>query len=153
MPDVQKPRSSYLKLLEASVREDPNIWKSWSFYAGELIHAGRFDEAHSAYQKAMTLPGADVSFLMMQVAWLYERQGNLIKASNLMDEAAFKSEGSRELAMYAAELHSKRKNKAQALQLVEVARGRVNRSSGYSFDPSCWDDGFERRLKSILDEI
>jgi tetratricopeptide (TPR) repeat protein len=149
-PDTSKPRSSYYKMLELSVKEDPKRWKSWSFYAGELQAIGKFDEALAAYQQAYELPDADLGFLQMQIARLYQHQGNLKKAYSIMATAAFNYE-TRELAVYAAELANVNGNKSQTLLWIDIARARLNRSNGYSFDPACWDEAFEVRVKQLTE--
>ena len=148
-PDTMKQRGSYKKLLEQSVIEDSTRWKSWSFLAGEYQSGNEFDKALSAYNTAILKKGADIPFIEIQIARLYQSVGNLPEAFKIMSRAAVSSYESRELACYAADLAYLCGYPAQALEWINTAQTRLNKGSGYNFDPSCWDAGFENRKEKI----
>ncbi|MEO8715706.1 MAG: hypothetical protein ABI369_11890 [Acetobacteraceae bacterium] len=57
-PDASKPRSEYLPLLEAAVREDPDDARSAHYYARELFFHARHAVAEAEFHRHLALPGA-----------------------------------------------------------------------------------------------
>jgi glycosyltransferase involved in cell wall biosynthesis len=57
-PDPGKSRSTYLPLLELSVREDPDDDRNAHYYARELLFAGRRDDAAAEFHRHLSLPSA-----------------------------------------------------------------------------------------------
>ena len=57
-PDHSKSRSSYLKLLELAVKEDPWNDRNAHYYARDLLFAGRYEEAMTEFKRHLALPTA-----------------------------------------------------------------------------------------------
>jgi glycosyltransferase involved in cell wall biosynthesis len=57
-PDVTKPRSSYLPLLELSVKEDPSDDRNAYYYARELYFYGEKEKAAKEFRRHLELPKA-----------------------------------------------------------------------------------------------
>ncbi|MCC7106738.1 MAG: glycosyltransferase, partial [Chloroflexi bacterium] len=80
LPDLSKPRTSYLPLLEQAVLEDPGDWKLWAFLYGERT-AANDARAVEALNEALKLPGSDKAYLHMRQGEFYERSGNVHAAT------------------------------------------------------------------------
>lgn len=57
-PDHNKSRSSYLPLLELSVKEDPNDDRNMHYLGREYMYYGKWDEAIETLKKHLDLPSA-----------------------------------------------------------------------------------------------
>ena len=57
-PDKTKSRSSYLPLLELSVREDPSDDRNAHYYARELLFHGKHRESATEFRRHLSLPTA-----------------------------------------------------------------------------------------------
>ena len=150
-PDLTKPRSSYLTLLEQSLKEDSTKWKSWSFYAGDLQNAGRCKEAIDAINKAKLIPDADLSYLYFQASLVYNQLGNTAKAVSELLQAVANSE-SREYRVCLARLYRTLNKPREALNMILMASEITERSFGYSYDPNCWGPQFDDLVKLITAE-
>ena len=157
-PDMTKDRGSYLPLLEVSVLERPDVWKSWSFLAAEFIKQGRNPEALNALDKALTLSDSDKSFLHNFKAKILEDAGKFNDAINEMREAINANPNMREYQVYMAEAYERQFNKTGEPQLIQMARLIISgaemittRTDGYSHNPSCWDESFEQIKSRIME--
>lgn len=83
-PDKTKPRSSYLSLLEMSVKEDPNDDRNMHYLGREYMYYKRYNEAIDTLIKHLNLPNA---------TWKDERAASMrfiarsYKGLNRYDEA------------------------------------------------------------------
>jgi glycosyltransferase involved in cell wall biosynthesis len=57
-PDNSKPRSQYLPLLEASIKEDPYDDRNAFYYARELFFYGQLEQAADEFKRHLGLPTA-----------------------------------------------------------------------------------------------
>lgn len=57
-PDLSKSRSSYLALLELSVKEDPHDDRNAFYYARELLYNGKTNRARKEFERYLSLPTA-----------------------------------------------------------------------------------------------
>lgn len=151
---IQKPvtkdsRPKYMALLEESVKERPDVWKSWSFLAQEYLNAGRNDDALAAAESAEKQDGADLGFLAYLKSFIYYDPHvalrSIIKAAEI--------DGIREYHVLAAE-------KAFQLGLLDVARVRLNRAKeariqtqGYKLNMELWSDAGDRYLQALEDRL
>lgn len=155
-PDNSKSRSSYLKMMEIAIQEDPNRWKLLSFYAGDLTNLGRYDDAIVAIKKAMLIPDCDISYLHNQLARVYQASGNIEKAITEMTTASILNETSREFKVYVSELYMTTKNFSKAYHWIMMADEIKNKPSGYGFDVNCWNQNYEDLkvlIKTNLEEL
>jgi glycosyltransferase involved in cell wall biosynthesis len=58
-PDLSKPRSQYLPLLELAVREDPWDDRNAHYYARELFFNGKLKDAFLEFRRHISLPSAN----------------------------------------------------------------------------------------------
>jgi glycosyltransferase involved in cell wall biosynthesis len=151
-PDSNKPRSSYLPLLEQSVKERKDVWKTWSFLSGEYVSAGRYDEALQAIDSALELPQSDKCFLYKRKYFIYKTLQQtdmaLLGLNNSIDWAPNRREPYFEKAMY---LHQLGRNK-EALLTMSMAESVTAKYLDYHYNSSAWDESFEQ-WKSIILEL
>ena len=150
-PDSSKSRSNYLTLLEQSLKEDPNRWKSWSFYAGDLQGVGRFQDAIDAINKAKLIPDSDQAYLCFQASSNYSQLGDSQKAISEMLQAVASS-NTREYRVRLAQLYHNLNKPREALNAILMASEITERSFGYSYDPQCWGQSFDDLVKQITVE-
>lgn len=158
-PDTSKDRGSYMPLLEVSVRERPDVWKSWSFLASEYYSHGRLEDALSALDKALAINNSDRSFLYnfkSKILFALDRFNDAVVASF---SAFGASPNVREYQVYLAELYDRQYDKTgdksllnNAKVIIQNASLSTTRSDGYVFNPECWDDKFENLKKKILEK-
>jgi glycosyltransferase involved in cell wall biosynthesis len=142
-PDNEKSRSNYLPLLEQSVKERKDIWKSWSFLAGEYLYHGRYVEALSAIQAAIKIDNSDKSFLYRMEYFVYKAQKNsnlaLLSLNNAIMCMPDRREPYFEKALY---LHDLGRN-SEALFVLKEAEKRENKMIDYHYNSAAWEDEFE----------
>lgn len=143
-PDNSKSRSSYLPMLEKSLKEDNTRWKTWSFYASDLSAAGRVDEAISAMQNAMKCPDADKAFIYHALSNYYKFKGFYREAVDAASNAVMMAPGIREYKVYLAQLHLDLGNKVGARSMIAMAETITVRTYGYEYNPNCWGEEFEK---------
>lgn len=150
-PDMTKPRSSYTKLLEQSLKEDPNIWKSWSFYAGELASLGRADDALNAIKKAKLVPGSDEAFLCYQEHNFHKQKNDIASATLSMLHAVTISP-LREYRVWLARFYRDINKPREALNAIMMASEVTAKTDGYAYDPTCWGTEFDRFVEQLTAE-
>lgn len=147
-PDLSKPRSSYVKLLEQSLKEDPTHWKSWSFYAGELAAAGRHDEAIDTIKKAKNVDGADQAFLSYQEHSFYRQKGDIQNATlSLLNAVALSP--LREYRVWLARFYRDINKPREALNAIMMASEVTDRTDGYVYDQTCWETEFDNLVEQL----
>lgn len=149
-PDQSKPRSSYLKMLEVSVKEDPNRWKTWSFLAGDLANAGRIHEAINAINKAKALPDTDRAYLSNQQSRIHQSQGHIREAVAEMLNAVMLAPHVREYKVYVARLYKANNDIPKAKSMLRMADEVTERTYGYEYDQSCWGTDFFELCASVF---
>jgi tetratricopeptide (TPR) repeat protein len=146
-PDLTKSRSSYRPLLEQSVKERPNIWKSWSFLAGEYAGAGEYDKALDAINSALSIADSDKAYLQTQLGYFNEHLGKYQEAENNFINATFYAPLVREYKVKVADYLERRGQQALANVYLVQASQITTRTYGYEFDPACWTDEFNHRVE------
>jgi hypothetical protein len=141
-PDLSKSRGSYLPLLMVATQEDPDRWRLWSFMAGEQSQLGMFNEALSSIHAAKLCKDADIGHLCIQAARIYEHLGDFNNAEHGYIDATRKKK-IREYHVYLAQFYIAREDWVSAQLSITRAAKFQHRSTGYEFDASCWDQGFE----------
>lgn len=149
LPDMKKGRP-YLEPLKLAVEEDPKDWKLWTFLAAELEQHGQgYAEARNAYEQALLQPGADATWIRIQLMLLAERHNNLGAArSNI---AIFTQDSNlREAFMYAAEFHTRQGETRRALDYYYQAEACAAHTQGYMRREDAWDGGLDRAINSLI---
>lgn len=142
LPDVKKPRSSYFDLLQISVKEDPSIWKSWSFLATEYIARKDFIKAIECIDNALEIQGSDKAFLNYQAALVYKQIGQHTNAFDRLYNAVRFAPNVREYKVYLAQALSEHKQYNEALMMINEAEKITQQTSGYEFNDKCWGENF-----------
>lgn len=147
---IQKPltkdgRSSYLSLLEMSVKERPDVWKSWSFLAQEYLAVGRNDDALAAVENAEQQKDADRGYLYYLKSFIYydplRGLGALIQAA-LTDNIREYDIAVAEKALYLGDVATARRH-------LERAKAMTQRSNGYKLNLAVWGEEGEAYLNNL----
>lgn len=146
--DMEKPRSSYLPLLEISVRERPNVWKSWTFLATEYQKLNRLDDALKALDTAMSLEDSDKAYISSYKASMLFDIGKY-NESIASARTTILYNNIREYNVYLAELYEKLyhidklpQNKKLAKQSIISAEEITEKPSNYAYNENCWNENF-----------
>lgn len=148
-PDTTKSRSSYLPLLEQSVKEDPKRWKTLSFLAGEYVSTGRHDEAIGAIKQAVDVEGSDRAFLYYQLSTVYQRKGDLYQAVIELQSSCRLAPNVREYCVYLAKLCLSGNLKTEAMIAIRKAENITERTYGYEYNPEAWGVQFDELRDKI----
>jgi glycosyltransferase involved in cell wall biosynthesis len=142
-PDHDKARSTYLPLLEQSVKERKDIWKSWSFLAIEYLAVGIYEEALNAIDKALGLENSDKSYLYKMKYFVFKANNQsdlaLISLDNAIQQMPERREPYFEKALY---LHELGRN-IEAYFYLKQSEKLVNKITDYHYNPAAWDDEYE----------
>jgi glycosyltransferase involved in cell wall biosynthesis len=148
-PMPKQSRGSYLPLLEISVRERPDVWKSWFFYADELLRAGRRNDAITALNTAIVQPDADKAHLYNALA-SYETDelkvlGYYIRACSIGNQ--------REYWVYFARWCMSKNKIGLAKEAITNALKFTTPSSGYVYNSSCWNEDFNAYVQQVMGAV
>lgn len=150
-PDTSKSRSSYLPLLEQSVKERKDVWKSWSFLAEEYISAGRYDDAMQAIDTAINIENSDKSYLHYIKSRVYGARNETALVKLSLDQAIHFLPGRREpyysKALYLHQIG----NNTEAWFALKEAERIQNRVTDYHYNISAWDESFEQLKNTVLE--
>ncbi len=142
-PDQNKIRSSYLPLLEQSVQERKDIWKSWSFLATEYLAVERYEEALNALDKALGLQDSDKSYLNKMKYFVYKANHQvdlaLLSLDNAISHMQYRREPYFEKARYLYELG----RNVEAYFYFKQSEKIVDKIIDYHYDPAAWNTEFD----------
>jgi len=142
-PDQNKIRSSYLPLLEQSVQERKDIWKSWAFLAIEYLAVERYDDAMNALDKALGLQDSDKSYLYNMKHLVYKANNQVDLALISLDNAILQMPDRREPYFIKAQyLHELGRN-MEAYFYFKQGQKITNKTIDYHYEPAAWDTEFE----------
>lgn len=149
-PESAKSRSSYLPLLEMSVKERSDVWISWSYLACEYLNAGRHEEALQAVDRALALENHFMSYLHQLKSTIYRAQNQvelaLVSLHNAIQCMPHRREPYFNKAMY---LHELGRN-AEATLVLKEAEGKTTKLIDYYYNPSAWEEAFEEWKNKLL---
>ena len=149
-PDVKKNRSNYLPLLEQSVKERKDIWKSWSFLASETLKSRKFDEALDAVDFALKLDKSDKGYLNKLQYLIYKAQNKVDLALTCLNNAIFYMPNRREIRFEKAKyLHLLGRN-TEAFLMIKEAEMISNKVVDYHLNQSAWNDEFKQWKLKLL---
>lgn len=152
LPDTSKPRGSYKTMLESSVIEDPRIWKSWSFLAGERSAHGEADSALEAIKKAKELPDSDKAYLGYQAATMLEFAGRGDEAVGELLGTVFLAPHVREYKYYLAQVLDRQGKFKEANAFAEMAAAVTKPTDGYQYNADAWGDKFFAFCEQLQDK-
>ena len=145
--DDTKPRTSYLPLLELSVKEEPDDDRNAHYYARELMNYGYPDRALLEFDRHLRLPArfpAERAASRRYMAEIEAKKGNTDAQLFHLREAVKESPDTREpwvslaLALYKAGDHPGAYAAAKAALEIRV-RPRIYISSEYAWNSTPWD--------------
>lgn len=148
-PEKKEYRSNYLPLLEQSVSERKEIWRSWSFLASEYLGAERYEEALSAISEALNIENSDKAYLYKMNYLIYKAMNHYILAllnlDNYIQHLSYRREPYFEKAMY---LHQLGRN-IEALLALREAEKITCKIIDYHYNVLAWDDSFKKWMSKI----
>lgn len=141
-PDLSKPRSQYLPLLELSVEENPLDDRAVFWLGREYMYYRKFDEAIQTLKKHLSLPTAkwdeERSASMRFLAQSYEEKGNLKEARAWRYRALAECQYVREPYLALAKSGYKEKNWPLVYAMVEKGLSITQSTGSYLVEPESW---------------
>ena len=145
-PDTSKSRSSYLPLLEKSVKENPTIWKSWSFLASEYFNVNKIEEGLKCLVSAFNIDNPtnqpDKSFIACSIASKLAEINMIAEAKNWWN-ICMQFSSIREYYVYAAKFYESIKDYETAKLLAIQSSEMKEKSSGYDYNEKCWNEEYD----------
>lgn len=125
-PDNTKSRSSYLPLLELSVKEDPNNDRNTHYLGREYMYYGKWEEAISMLKRHLTLPKAiwkdERCASMRFIARCYQALNNNKEAKEWLKKAILEAPYLRDPLVEIALLYYKEQNWQNVITYCEQAK-------------------------------
>jgi glycosyltransferase involved in cell wall biosynthesis len=149
-PDEQKSRSHYLPLLEQSVRERKDIWKSWCFLALEYSAAGRNGEALEALDKALQLEDSDKAYLYKLKHLIYKDQNEVQAALINLEQAILLMPHRREPLFQKALYLQQLGRNTEAYFTIKAGENLTEKIIDYHYNPAAWGAEFEQVKLELL---
>lgn len=149
-PESKGSRHNYLSLLEQSVKERKDIWRSWSFLANEYLGMERYNDALKALDTALEINDSDKSFIHKQKYLVYKTQNKINLALLSLNNAIFHMPKRRELYVEKAKYLSQLGRNTEAYFSILEAEKKTNKIIDYHYNSSAWDDAFNNCKKNII---
>jgi hypothetical protein len=142
-PDLGKPRSQYLPLLELSAAENPDHGQTLLWLGREYVFNGRPDDAISTLKRHLSLPTPqwDVERCASArfIAKAYQLKGDMPQAQAWLYRAISECIDTREPYHQMAVLGYLVKDWSLVLSMTEKMLALTNETrSGYLKEPDCW---------------
>ena len=145
-PDLKKSRSSYLPLLELSVKEDPDDDRNTHYLGREYMYYGKWEKCIETLKKHLSLPSAtwkdERCASMRFMGRAYQAKGYLEEAEAwwklAIEEAPYLREGYIELAG----LYVNQNKYGEAYDLLQKAYQIKEKSKSYINEEFAWNDAF-----------
>lgn len=145
-PDVAKPRSQYLPLLELSARENPEDDRVAFWLGREYMYYGRWDDCIRTLTGYLKLPAAlwneERCAAMRFIASCYENRGELPLANVWLYRALAECPAVREPYLAAARLGYLRSDWPLVYLMVTEGLKITEKSGSYLLEPSAWGPDF-----------
>lgn len=142
-PDLKKSRSSYLPLLELSVKEDPNDDRNMHYLGREYMYYGKWNECIDTLIKHLNLKNStwkdERSASMRFIARSYQELNRFDEAKMWLDKAIIETPYLREPYVERAILEYKQKNWNNVTKYCKEALKIVNHEKNYINETFCWD--------------
>lgn len=141
-PDMTKSRSSYLSLLELSVKEDPHCPRNAFYYARELTFNNQWIDAIVALQKYLENPKAtwpnERCYAMRLLAKAYSTLGDTKTVKTWLEKASSEAPNTREPWVELADMAYSLSDWKLCLHAAEKALQITNKELVYTMDPVVW---------------
>ncbi len=143
-PDTSKSRSSYLPLLELSVKEDPEDDRNMHYLGREYMYYGKYEEAIKTLKKHLSLKSAtwkdERSASLRFISRCYQRLDNYFEARNYLDQAILETPYLRDPYVERALLEYHLNNYAETEKYCLKALEIKNHQKTYINEPFSWDN-------------
>ena len=141
--DTTKSRSSYLPLLELSVKEDPNSDRNVHYLGREYYFYGKYDKAIETLKHHLEMPNSvwdqERSASCRIIGSCYERLNQSKKAVRYFQQAISECPRVREPYIELAKFYFRKKNYLSAIVYLQSAINIQNRELTYMSQPECWN--------------
>ena len=143
-PDNTKSRGQYMPLLELAVKEDPICPRNAFYHARELTFYARWQEAITALNRYLALPGAtwitERGYAMRLLGKSHENLGQIYEANKWYQLATIECPTSREpwidLSVFAYMQRDWNLSYYTAMKALSIK----NKELVYTMDPSAWGE-------------
>jgi glycosyltransferase involved in cell wall biosynthesis len=141
-PDSTKSRGQYLDLLELSIKEDPLCPRNAFYYARELTFYKRWQEAVTALNSYLALPGAtwlnERCYAMRLLAKSYQALNNYSESIKWARLACAEAPNTREPWVELASIYYHQKQWHNCFSAAKTALDIKDKALVYTMDPSVW---------------
>lgn len=145
-PDLSKPRSQYLPLLELSVEENPLDDRAVFWLGREYVFYGKFDKGIETLKKHLSLPTAkwleERSASMRFIAQCYEEKGDMKEARSWRFRALAECPDVREPYLALVKSGYKEANWPLCYAMAEKGLTIMESTGSYLVDPEGWGYAF-----------
>ena len=141
-PDLSKPRSQYLPLLELSVRENPDDDRAVFWLGREYMYYGKWSSCIETLKRHLALPSAkwdeERAASMRFIARCHEMQGDFKQAKAWLFRAAAECPGAREPYLALAKLAYREENWPMLYAMAKNGLAIAAGSGSYLVEPESW---------------
>ncbi|HHY52389.1 MAG TPA: glycosyltransferase [Clostridiales bacterium] len=145
-PDLTKPRSQYLPLLELSVEENPQNDRAMFWLGREYFYHQMYDKAIQTLRKHLAMPSAvwteERSASARFIAQSYEALGNKKEAKAWLFRALAECSNVREPYLSLAKWGYREKDWNLVYAMVEKGLSITQKTGSYLVQPECWGEAF-----------
>lgn len=142
-PDHKKSRSSYLPLLELSVKEDPQDDRNMHYLGREYMYYGKYQEAINTLKRHLELESAtwpdERAASMRFISRCYKNQNNYAEARIYLDQAIKEAPHLRDALVERAILEYELKNYSETEKYCLKALQIRHHPKTYINEPFSWD--------------
>lgn len=141
-PDLSKPRSQYLPLLELSVEENPQDDRAMFWLGREYVYYQNYEKAIQTLKRHLELPSAkwseERSASMCFIAQCYQALDNSKEAKCWLYRALAECPDVREPYLSLAKLGYKEKNWPLVFAMAEKGLSVTQKTGSYLVQPESW---------------
>lgn len=141
-PDLSKPRSQYLPLLELSAIENPQNDRIMFWLGREYMYYGKYDLSIETLKKHLQIPSAvwdeERSASMRFIASCYEALGDIYEAKNWLYKAIAECKHVREPYLKMARLAYNNNDWTLVYSMCKKALNITQRTGSYLTEPESW---------------
>ncbi|MBR1883419.1 MAG: glycosyltransferase [Clostridia bacterium] len=141
-PDKTKSRGSYLRLLELSVKEDPEDDRNMHYLGREYMFYGMYDKCIETLTQHLSMKTAtwkdERAASMRYIARCYIQKGNIQLAKNWLYSAIVEAPHLREAYIELATVLYNEENWYGTIYFINEALKITNRLNSYITDPKAW---------------
>ncbi len=141
-PDLSKPRSQYLPLLELSAEENPTDDRTMFWLGREYMYYGKYDQCIETLKKHLQLPSAlwneERSASMRFIARAYEAKGDSQEAKKWLYKAVAECPHVREPYVALARLGYHQNDWTLVYSMCKKGLGITQKTGSYLIEPESW---------------